>query len=251
MSSTFGLYSRYYDLLYQDKDYEGETAYICSLINRFAPATRDVLEFGCGTGKHARLLAQSGLNVTGVERSETMIAAAETQNDQVKIVHGDARSIQLGTRFDTLLSLFHVVSYQTTNDDVAKLFETASIHLRNDGHFIFDVWYGPAVLRQLPEPRVKQMEDERTEVRRVAQPVVDFNRNLVEVNYEITVIDKSSGRIEQLNECHRMRYFFGPEIDLFASSAQMKVVHREKWMDGAIPSPDSWGVTFVLQNDRV
>jgi len=140
MNSAFGLYSRYYDLLYQDKDYEGETAYIRSLIDRFAPATRDVLEFGCGTGKHAHLLASTGLRVTGVDRSEEMIAAAASQHENVKLVHGDARSVQLGTQFDTVLSLFHVVCYQTTNDDVAEMFETASIHLGKGGHFIFDVW---------------------------------------------------------------------------------------------------------------
>ena len=247
MSSTFGPYSRYYDLIYRDKDYARETVYLRALIERFSPATQDVLELGCGTGKHATLLAQSGLNMTGVERSEQMIAAAENLHDNVKIVHGDARSVRLGTEFDTVLSLFHVVSYQTTNDDVAKIFETASTHLRKDGLFIFDVWYGPAVLRQLPAPRLKQMEDDRTDVRRIADPKVDFNRNLVEVNYAIAVTDKSSGRVEQLNECHRMRYFFAPEIDLFASSAQMDVIHSEQWLDGAEPSPDTWGVTFILQ----
>ena len=35
MSDPFGLYSRYYDLLYADKDYVGEAKYVRSLISRF------------------------------------------------------------------------------------------------------------------------------------------------------------------------------------------------------------------------
>ena len=91
------------------------------------------------------------------------------------------------------------------------------------------------------------MEDERTGVRRIAKPVIDYNRNLVEVNYSITVTDKQSGQVEQFDESHQMRYFFSPEVSLFAKLAQMDVLHSEHWMDGSVPSPDTWGVSFVLQ----
>ena len=39
----------YYDLLYQDKDYGTEAAYILTLINKYHPKTRQILEFGFGT----------------------------------------------------------------------------------------------------------------------------------------------------------------------------------------------------------
>jgi len=253
VSSVFGLYSRYYDLLYQEKDYEGETAYIRSLIDRFAPATRDVLEFGCGTGKHARLLAKTGLRVTGVDQSADMIAVARHQiqatdrNGSVDTFHGDARSIRLDRKFDTVLALFHVVSYQVTDEDVLAMLDTAAKHLRDGGLFIFDVWYGPAVLHLKPQRRVKEIEDQRYHIVRIAEPTCDFDRNVVEVKYDISVTDKSTGRRENFSENHPMRYFFAPEIALFARSSEMEVVHSEQWLDGAKPSSDTWGVTFVLQ----
>lgn len=248
MTFPFGLYGRYYDLLYRDKDYVGETAYISKLIDRFDPAARDLLELGCGTGKHASLLAQSGLNVTGVERSDEMIRAAKIDHPNATILRADARSVRLERTFDAVISLFHVVSYQTNNADVASLFHTAATHLKAGGCFIFDLWYGPAVLRQMPQNRTKRMEDDRTFVLRAAVPVVDFNRNLVQVNYAITVTDKHSGQVERFDECHEMRYFFVPEIELFARSAEMQVIHSEQWLTGAQPSPETWGVTFVLQS---
>jgi SAM-dependent methyltransferase len=251
MKSSFGLYSRYYDLLYQDKDYAAETEYIRKLITQFCPDACQILELGCGTGKHAALLAESGWQVTGVERSAEMIKAAQDAaqdtDDDVTIVCGDARSVRLDDRFDAVVSLFHVVSYQETNADVAAMFETASSHLHPGGCFLFDLWYGPAVLRQLPESRVKEMEDDQTKVLRQANPIVNFHRNLVDVNYEITITDKKTGTIQELQECHRMRYFFAPEIELFAQSAGMTVVHSEQWLSGAKPSAETWGVAFVLK----
>ena len=63
---------------------------------------------------------------------------------------GDIRDIRLNQRFDVVIALFHVISYQTTNDDVTAAFQTARQHLNPGGIFIFDVWYGPAVLTERP-----------------------------------------------------------------------------------------------------
>nr|MBA2706707.1 SAM-dependent methyltransferase [Gemmatimonadaceae bacterium] len=55
--SVFGSYSRYYDLLYRDKDYAAESAYVASLLAVHAPGARSILEIGCGTGAHAAELS--------------------------------------------------------------------------------------------------------------------------------------------------------------------------------------------------
>jgi len=48
--SVFAGYSRYYDLLYRDKDYAGEADYIAGLIRSYSPNAKTVMEIGCGTG---------------------------------------------------------------------------------------------------------------------------------------------------------------------------------------------------------
>lgn len=49
----FNTYAAYYDLLYRDKDYVGEAAYVHDLIQHHAPGAQEVLELGSGTGGHA------------------------------------------------------------------------------------------------------------------------------------------------------------------------------------------------------
>ena len=74
--TVFGDYSRYYDLLYRDKDYAGETEYIASMMRCFRPEARRVIELGAGTGRHAGLLSRKGYVVHGVESSSEMFAQA-------------------------------------------------------------------------------------------------------------------------------------------------------------------------------
>ena len=64
---VFDAYSRYYDLLYQDKDYDGEVDYIDSLLRKYKTPGNDLLEFGSGTGKHGRLLIEKGYNITIID----------------------------------------------------------------------------------------------------------------------------------------------------------------------------------------
>ncbi|NBP74006.1 MAG: DegT/DnrJ/EryC1/StrS family aminotransferase, partial [Alphaproteobacteria bacterium] len=105
-----------------------------------------------------------------------------------------------------VISLFHVVSYQTTDDDAAAIFATATEHLRPGGLFLFDIWYGPAVLSQQPAVRVKRMQNEQIAVTRTAEPMLHPNANVVDVHYEIFATDLATGRIERIEEDHSMRY---------------------------------------------
>ena len=73
---VFDEYAQYYDLLYQNKDYQGEAAYIDSLLQKYGNHPVQILELGCGTGRHAQLLAQKGYIMQGLDMSEEMLQQA-------------------------------------------------------------------------------------------------------------------------------------------------------------------------------
>ncbi len=246
--SVFGNYSRYYDLLYRDKDYGGEAAYIHSLIERQRPGARSVLDLGCGTGRHASLLAERGYDVTGVDRSPEMLAEArarEVRAGRSEFVEGDLRSVRLGRQFDVVVSLFHVMSYQTTNADLAAAFATLRAHLAPGGLFIFDCWYGPAVLNLRPAVRVLRLEDEATAVTRLAEPVLHPNANVVDVNYQVFVKDKRTSAVSELREKHSMRYLFAPEVDFLLAAAGLEPQKLEAFMADGGPGLDTWTAVFL------
>jgi SAM-dependent methyltransferase len=256
---VFGLYAAYYDLLYRDKDYASEAAFAHGLLQHGAAGrmagterTRTLLDLGCGTGAHAEALARLGWQVHGIDRSEGMLADAERRRaglepalrERLSFSLGDVRTVRVGTRFDAVVSLFHVASYQTTNEALQALFETARCHLRPGGLFLFDAWYGPAVLTDPPVVRVKRMHDERVQVTRLAEPVLHASRNVVDVRYEVQIRDRATGAVQTLHEVHEMRYLFKPEVELMLGSCGFVPVASGAWMTGQDAGTQSWNVWF-------
>jgi SAM-dependent methyltransferase len=186
---VFDAYAAYYDLLNRDKDYAAEAAYVDALLRKQRPATLRLLELGCGTGAHAEELARLGYTVTGVDLSPEMVARARARQQglpaeiaqRLEFLTGDAQTVRVGRVFDAVVSLFHVFSYQTSNAALQSVFQTSAAHLQRGGLLCFDYWYGPAVLTQRPEVRVRRMEDERYSVQRLAEPEMHPSANRVRV----------------------------------------------------------------------
>jgi SAM-dependent methyltransferase len=253
--SAFADYALYYDRLYREKNYAAEAAYVLGMVRKHCPQARSLLELGCGTGAHAEHLSAAGVNVYGIDRSAPMLEQARLRMEtlprevaaRIRFSHGDVRQLRLGETFDAVISLFHVVSYQASNADLRGCFATAKDHLKPGGVFLFDCWYGPAVLSDLPQVRVKRWEDDGVTITRMAEPVLHPNQDIVDVQYTILVRDQASGATQVLQERHRMRYLFQPEIELLAAAESFEMIETREWMSQSEPGLNSWNACFVLR----
>jgi SAM-dependent methyltransferase len=245
---VFDSYSKYYQLLYKDKDYKAEADYIHKLLENIHPGTKSILELGCGSGNHAQLLGNAGYAVHGIDVSRTMIEQAHFKaGKNVSFELGDVRSYRSDKVYDALISLFHVASYQVTNKDFEKYLQTAAIHLKTGGVFVFDFWYGPAVLTDLPSERKKVMEDSETKVTRLSFPEMFVNQNLCKVHFDVQVFDKLKKQTHEIKETHPMRYFFLPELDYMLSNSGFQIMKAYQWMTTKIPDFKSWNVVVVVK----
>lgn len=252
--SNFQKYSAFYDLLYRDKDYAAEARYVAAKVRSFNPSAQYILELGSGTGRHGRLLAEMGFDVYGVERSPEMVSVANAHNVTANGTQGsfscevgDVCTANLGRTFDAVISLFHVVSYQTSDAALRAAFQVAADHLAPGAPFLFDVWHAPAVVAQRPSERVKELADERHRVRRIARPMHNEAQNTINVVYELECEDRLSGKIAHFSEEHLMRYLFPAEIIRLAEASHMRCVDSEEFLTGRPPSASTWGVAYVLQ----
>jgi len=253
--SVFGDYARYYELLYRDKNYAAEAGYIHAMIQNYAANAHNLLELGCGNGAHATLLSEYGYHVSGVDSSPDMLHRARErltglppdQATRLKFYEGDIRSIRLDRAFDVVISLFHVMSYQASNESLRAAFETASQHLNPGGIFLFDGWYGPGVLTDRPSVRIKRSEDEAVKITRIAEPELYPNENIVEVHYTVIVQDKPTGVSREIHETHRMRYFFLPELEVMLDCAGFKIIQTEEWLTGELLGFKSWNLVVVAR----
>lgn len=253
--SVFAGYARYYDLLYQDKNYAEETRYVVSSLEQYAPGVRTLLELGCGTGAYTECFLKAGIAVDGLDLSPEMIRCASTRltalpgplRDAARVMVGDAREVALGKTYDAVVALFHVLSYQRSNQDVRAFLQAAAAHLEPGGVALFDFWYGPAVLSERPSVRVKRCAGPSLRLMRVAEPVMKTTENLVEVNYELVVKDLTAGTTEILAEQHVMRYFFLPELEDFLAAAGLKLVSARQWLADTAPAEQSWNVCVIAR----
>ena len=222
MREPFGSeYAGAYDHLYRDKEYREECELIDRLFRTYADGTiRSVLDLGCGTGNHAIPLAEMGFSVVGVDRSTSMLqsarkkAAGQPIDGNAKFYEGDIRRFATQQSFDASLMMFAVLGYQLENDDVLAALRTARKHTRLGGLFLFDVWHGPAVLRQGPSDRVKSIPTEKGQILRLASGQLDIQHHLCKVSYHLWRLegDRLAGETE---ETHLMRFYFPLELNLF------------------------------------
>ena len=252
--AVFDEYARYYNLLYKDKDYQAEADFVLDRLARAGCTPASLLDLGCGTGRHALIMAQRGVRVVGIDMSETMPAMGRDffsrHNPSPPVPElrlADARTLRLNRVFDAVISLFHVMSYQNTEKDASALLAAAGAHLAPGGLFLFDFWHGPGVLTDPPAGRRRELEDERIRIIRTAEPEHRVNDNIVVVHYHVAVTEKATGRQTEFREDHSMRYWFLPELRHLAEQEGFQAVRSGAWLTENPPGPDTWNAWMLLQ----
>ena len=237
MMEVFGDYAYYYNSFYQDKNYREEALQIDCLLKKYGKNVFTIINYGCGTGRH--------------DVSALMVELARENAKQEKLdiefSVSDIRNYEPKKQYDAVISLFHVMSYQNTNEDIFAAFRSARKALSNGGLFLFDVWYGPGVLSDKPGVRVKEIEDDRNRLVRIARPVMHERENIVDVNYEVQVINKETSKVQMINETHNMRYFFRPELQMLLEEAGFELLDNLDCNTLGKTSFDSWTSYFVAK----
>jgi SAM-dependent methyltransferase len=255
VSDPFGpAYARTYDALYENKDYESECDLLLDVLQTAGGRNiHRILDLGSGTGSHALVLAQRGLDVVGVDRSADMTQIAQQKAAELpadrrpEFVTADIRDVRLGRTFDAVLMMFAVLGYQYTNAEVVDAITTARAHLDAGGLFAFDVWYGPAVLNERPSERVKVIETDDQRIIRIASGSLDARNHLCTVDYRLWTLDGAQ-LVDEVTESHTMRYFFPLEIELFLDRAGLSLLKLGAFPDfDADPDPATWNVLALAR----
>lgn len=262
-TTVFGAdYAAAYDPLYGDKDYEGE----CDLVLRLLAAhgargPLRLLDLGCGTGNHVLPLARRGHAVTGVDRAPAMLDRARAKTAglvppsgvpapvfRAPVFHeGDARDLDLGVRFDAVLMMFAVLGYLHADADLTAALRTVRRHLEPGGHFVFDVWNGPAVLADPPGPRVRTVEAGGVRLVRTTESTLDADRRLCRVRF---ALDRTAadGTVAAFAEEHVMRFFFPAELEAALAAAGLRLLDLRALPDGEGPPDErAWTVVGVAR----
>lgn len=133
---SYDVFAPFYDAVQGDR--ADHAAYIRSKIEEHHPEAKTLLELACGTGSVMKQLASS-YEVTGVDRSEAMLAVAREKLPDARLVEGDMTTVDLGETFDVVLCAFDSINHLLHFEEWEAVFDRAHAHLNGGGIFVFDV----------------------------------------------------------------------------------------------------------------
>lgn len=161
-------------------NYDGQAAFLLKAVARLVPRARTALDLGCGTGLHATLLAEHGLDTVGIDLSPRLLRQGQRRRSGVRLVAGTIEALPFRARFDLVYALNFVMSFLLTNDALLHGLSEVRRVLSPRGIFIMDYHY---YFPPEKETRLRRKWHEKCEVRGqklliTHDPTVDWDTQL-------------------------------------------------------------------------
>lgn len=255
-NSQFDFYAAFYDLLYKDKDYKGESEYIDKLISEFLnkeKSNTSLLDLACGTGKHLFELSSKGYaSLSGSDISNSMIEIAK-QNAEIKAKkvvfynHSFQEADKINQTFDVVISMFSAMNYLTSYTDQSKTLSNIHSLLNSGGIFIFDYWNGCAVTESYSPVKVLKKKQDEAEIIRISETNLDLIDQTATVKFTCNYF-KDDLRIANFEETHYLHYYYFSEMKNLLVSHGFEILHVSPFMhmDKSV-TPQEWNISIIAK----
>ena len=132
--------SPYYHKLYFERDEQEAAAFINRLLARLQPPSHaSMLDVGCGRGRHAKLLAAKGFDVTGIDLAPSSIAiASQSEKENLHFFQHDMRLPFWINFFDYAFNFFTSFGYFRTEREHYNAIRTIANSLQPNGVLVLD-----------------------------------------------------------------------------------------------------------------
>ena len=105
--------------------------------HNITPAT--AMDLACGTGVLCRIMAQNGIQVSGMDFSSGMIHIARTDSPEIHYEVADMITFRPDAQYDLVTCTGDALNHIGDLSDVAKIFDNVYAYLAPGGYFIFDI----------------------------------------------------------------------------------------------------------------
>jgi SAM-dependent methyltransferase len=160
--------SPYYHQLYFEHDETEARAFIGNLVRLIHPsADARILDVACGRGRHSRMLAEHGFDVTGTDLAPDSIEfAKQFEGEHLHFFLHDMRLPFWINYFDLALNLFTSFGYFTTQREHDNALRTITQSLKPSGKFVMDFLNVQVAERNLVPEMEKEIKDVRFSIRK-------------------------------------------------------------------------------------
>lgn len=241
------LFYKYYDALFQNKDYGQETNLVFNLSKKFGIKTpQKILEIGCGTGNHTRLLSKSVSNLIAIDTDVEMIKIAKkklSDYPNVKVIYTPVERLR-NKNFDLALAMFNVITYIENSKKLGQFMKGVASRLEKGGIFIFDCWNGVAAIKNPPVKKITRFKHKNESITVTLTPGIDLLNQKVRLNYQISVKETS-----KKDNFHFDQTLWTPmQISDALTQAGLKVILCSPIMKpNQKATEDDWKILFVCK----
>lgn len=132
--------SPYYHKLYFERNEQEAAEFIRRLLDHLSPPPgATMLDVACGRGRHARILASTGFDVTGIDLSPNSIAyAKQYEQDHLHFYEHDMRRPFWINYFQYAFNFFTSFGYFRTKREHYAAIRTIAQSLQPRGRFVLD-----------------------------------------------------------------------------------------------------------------
>jgi SAM-dependent methyltransferase len=197
-----------------DERSAAEVAFILRETGAQPPAA--VADVACGHGRHARIFAERGFDVTGVDQNAAYLGQARTAvpaGASARFIQGDMREA-VGGPYALVLSLFHSFGFFSDEENRRMLHNWAGV-LAPGGFFALDVWNRDALLRRNATDRTWQATPDLAVAERYAYDALSGRST---IHYTYTYGD---GRAREYEASFRL--YTPPELRALFAEAGLTV----------------------------
>lgn len=212
-ASQFTDLAPHYDELMEMVPYDAWVEYVLLLFEIANVKPHTILDCACGTGNVSFELARHGFNVTGVDLSRGMVAAAREKLQQhnlplfLQFEQADLTDFNLNRSFDAATCLYDSLNYILDPVQLEKAFECIARHVVPGGVLVFDMnapWAFEANLF------TQQSRNPRKNLHYKWQ--ADFNKETRICDVTMLFERKTEEGVERFSEVHRERAYSQAEV---------------------------------------
>lgn len=237
-----------YDMFMEDIDYDMWLEYIKEICNKYNLSPKLGLDLGCGTGNMTIRMAQSGIDMIGVDISEQMLSEAvqKSEREGLKILYllQDMREFELYGTVDIIVSLCDSINYVTEPDDLLTVFKLVNNYLDPKGIFIFDVNTEYKFKELLGCNNFSQTTDDAAYI---WENFYDEEEKINEYYMNFFIKDNCSGKYNRFEEFHYERAYGIDEIKALLTESGLEFLTAYDAFTFEPPKENSQRLYFVAR----
>jgi len=176
--------SKYYDLLYNKKDYKSEVQFFTNLINKNKKSKGNrLLDVACGTGNHI-FYFKKNFKPEGTDLSKNLIKIAKEKNPSIKFKIADMLKLGSKKKYDILTLLFSSIVYLKNENEVLKMLRNFNKILNNQGILLIETVYLKDHFRGIKN-HIREYSGKELSIKRTANISLNENNYIFDAKYEI------------------------------------------------------------------